>query len=172
MVKVHTICILALLYATSFIVLSCKPMESPNASGMIKINSWQDVTQFAGKIVVFIMNNADTPEASCSDSCNQEDVQLKYGHISAGYLLMDTTSRGYFLQQIVAIGTQGFSGTLSHSLIEKGLILRCATERELIVLHHNIHSKKDEFLGLTKQANGLKLLERQSGFEMQKRKLL
>lgn len=129
---------------------------------MVSIIKFQDAEPFQGKIVAFTLNDGQYCRANCYPS-NYLNPQLKYG-----YILMNDAS-GFVLIQIVETGTQGFCQLYNHYL-EKEIALRCASTQELIAVHQNIKNNNDKFV-FSDNDLGLELLEKQSGFELQKRKL-
>lgn len=146
-------------------------MESPEVSGMVTINKWQDAAPFARKIVVYSNKEPMHAITQCWASYCLSNSELRYGFVEAGM----APERGivdYLIIQIVATGTQGDNFPVT-SWFGKNLAIRFASDEEIVVLYQYIKNKKDAIAASWRdQRNQLKLLEEQSGFEFEKKKIL
>lgn len=146
-------------------------MESPETSGMTEITAEQELVPFVSKVVAFRFNDKDVAVYNCWTAYVLNNAQLKYGLID--HMYHGIAFIGYQLIQIVDAQNAGesnfFWAVIRSVHIQKGLMVREANEQELVALHESMHSKKDICV-IHKEA-GLPMIEKQSGFEFQKRKL-
>lgn len=142
-------------------------MESPD-SHMVKINtwkkinSWQDVAPFAGKIVAY---STHYDFYLSEHGCSFADANIKYGYIPKGYgdwIACDRDGRylyphdfnrdrgwGYGLRQLVISGSNSFSykPLVNFRLKEAQLEMRCVRLDELVTIGEYIENKKACFEG-------------------------
>lgn len=163
------ICIfLSLIIFLSFCsTCSTVAMESPEFFGLTTINNEQDIAPFEGKLVAFILNDPASLRAYCYATNTLHGTSLKYGSIELA--TFNGALIGYQLTQIVETGTQGFCAILCDLHVKKGLAIRCAHDEEIIALHQSMKNKQDNFVLFLDWQYGLHLLEKQSGFDLQKK---
>lgn len=145
-------------------------MESPD-SNMVFVKNGENVRSLMGKIIAFVSNDPNVVNMQCFTSCVLNNAQLKYGYISENTAFLGDGQLVYYLLPIAEKGTQGFCMALCDSYLGRtNLTIRCASNEEIILLHNHIKNNKDDFMTLIEITEALQLLEKQSGFELQKKK--
>lgn len=142
----------------------CSAISMEVPAGMTLIKRTQEVIPFAGKMVAFMIN------------LKFNKMKLKYGYFTptiiqnVHYGIKPSLS----LFEIVPKGMMGyFDMPVCYFRINCGLAIRLASNEEFILVYQNIRNKNDYFTGFTEreEAEALRALEIQSGFELQKKKI-
>lgn len=151
-----------------FLALPIQSMEQLDST-FVQVKTERDFVLFAGKIVGYKFTDIDSLKNKCS-ACFAElnSNSLSYGYVVPsvifGYLI------GYKLIQITEKGVPGFCNILCRTHTQKGLIIRCANSEE-IVTHHKGIRNNDATVIYIDRVKMLEELEKQSGFELKKKKI-
>lgn len=137
-------------------------IEASEIASMVKVEKWEDVKPFAGKIVAYTTNSSFFLS---KDGCSFDDAKIKYGYIPEGFgdwLACDESGHllhpyehhrdrgwGYRIMQLVALGNfcLSYKPLVNFRLKDAQLAMRCVHLPEAVKIGEAIYNGKAYFDG-------------------------